>query len=371
MQFIKLSIMTAAAMSIATAGGDVALAQPVSTSVPFADATTVNGKLTGYYITDDSTNDLFGEHHQLALGATLEVSHKFTDWLSANFSAIGYLNTLNEETYGYFEGDKKGAYFNTANLTATFANTTVVAGRQLLDTPMLQGFDWLLAPGSFEAYTLSNSSIENLTFAGSYVTKQRANNSGEFDDDLPGDNYAFGAAYDDKTMSGSIWYYNIDAAGYTQVYADVGYDFGRAKLEAQFANTDFDMGDDATALGAKVSTSYLSFDLSASYNHLADNMTGYIGWNNLYTNAWNSSVADQWMQGDIHAFKVAASKTFDALSAEVSYAQYDNDRYEADAILGYELTKDIDLGLVYSNTQSAATGDNDTNQLEFYANYKF
>lgn len=371
MKCTKLSLMATMTISIAFGGGDIVSQEAAIETPTTPNLTTVNGKLTGYYITDDSTNDLFGEHHQLALGAMLDVSHKFTDWLSANFSAIGYLNTLNEETYGYFEGDKKGAYFNTANLTATFADTTLIAGRQLLDTPMLQGYDWLLAPGSFEAYTLSNSSIENLTFIGSYVTKQRANNSGEFDDDLPGDNYAFGAAYDDKTMSGSIWYYNIDAAGYTQVYADAGYDFGKAKLEAQFANTDFDMNDDATALGAKVSTSYLSFDLSASYNYLADNTTGYIGWNNLYTNSWNSSVADQWMQGDIHAFKVAASKTFNALSVEVSYAQYDNDRYEADMILGYELTKDIDLGLVYSNTQSAATGDSDTNQLEFYANYKF
>ncbi|MDQ1325095.1 MAG: hypothetical protein QG564_219 [Campylobacterota bacterium] len=383
MKLTKLSLMATAAISVAAGGGDIAPLEPLVEASAAINPTTISGKFTGYYITDDSTDDLFGDHHQLALGATLDVSHKFTDWLSANFSAIGYLNTLNAETYGYFENDKKGAYFNIANLTASYDNTSLAAGRQLLGTPMLQGYDWLLAPGSFEAYTLTNSSIENLTLVGSYVTKHRANNSGEFGNDLDGDNYAFGAAYDNKTIIGSIWYYNIDAFGdyivdetngkYTQFYADLGYDFGAAKVEVQFANTDYDsaFAEDSNAFGAKISTSVSGVGLSAGYNHLTDNVTGYVGWNNLYTNSWNSSVADQWISGDIDAFKVAASKSFDALSTEVSYASYDNDRYEADVILGYEVSKSIDLGIVYSNTQSIATGDADVNQFELYANYKF
>lgn len=373
MRFTKLSLMATIAVSVAAGGGNIAPVEPVIETPATINTTTISGKLTGYYITDDSSDDIFGDHHQLALGATLEVSHKFADWLSANFSAVGYLNTLGpgDSTYGYFEDNKKGAYFNIANLTATYSDTTLVAGRQLLGTPMLQGYDWLLAPGSFEAYTLTNNSIENVTFAGSYVTKWRPNNSGEFDNDLLGDNFAFGGAYDDKALSGSIWFYNVDAGDYTQVYADLGYDFGEAKVEGQFVNTDFDTGDDATAFGAKVSTSLSGVELSAAYNRLADNGTAYIGWNNLYTNSWNSSVADQWTPGDINAFKVAASKTYNALSAEVSYGDYDNDRYETDVILGYELTKSVDLGMVYSNTQSAATGDNSVNQFELYAIYKF
>ena len=61
---------------------------------------------------------------------------------------------MNDKDIGYFEQDgRSGAFFNVANITATFADTTLVLGRQLLNTPMLSGFDWLLAPGSFEAYT--------------------------------------------------------------------------------------------------------------------------------------------------------------------------------------------------------------------------
>jgi hypothetical protein len=376
MKLTKLSLVAALAMSSAFAGGDIAPVEPVVEApvVEAASATTISGKLTGYYITDDSlpSDDMFGDQAQLAFGATLDVSHKFTDWLTANFSALGYVNTLNHDTWGYFEGNKKGAYFNVANLTATYGDTTLVAGRQLLGTPMIQGYDWLLNPGSFEAYTVLNSSIENVTLVGSYITKHRGNNTGEFPSTLDGDNYTIGAAYDDKTISGSVWYYNIDdveKGDYSQVYADLGYDFGTFKLEGQYVDSDAAV--DTSAFGIMASTSVAGFDLSAAYNNLSDGTTPYVGWNSLYTNQWNSSVADQW-NGDIDAFKVAAATTIMDISAEVSYADYDNDSYELDVILGYDFTDAIDAGIVYTNTQSTVWDPNtDVNQLEVYANYKF
>ena len=373
MKFTKLSLVAALAVSSAFAGGDIAPVEPgVEAPVVVASsATTIAGKLTGYYITDDSGDEMFGDGHQLAFGATLDVSHKFTDWLTANFSALGYINTLDisDTTWGYFEGEEKGAYFNVANLTATFGDTTLVAGRQLLGTPMLQGYDWLLAPGSFEAYTLMNSSIENVTLVGSYVAKHRGNNTGEFGKDLTGDNYTLGAAYDDKTINGSVWYYYVDAADYTQVYADLGYNFGSFKIEGQYVDTDAAI--DSSAFGIMASTSVAGFNLSAAYNNLSDGVTPYVGWNSLYTNQWNTSVADQYA-GDIDAFKVAAATTIMDVSAELSYADYDNDRSELDLVLGYDITDAIDAGIVYTNTQSTVWDiDNDVNQLEVYANYKF
>jgi hypothetical protein len=376
MKLTKLSLVAALAVSSAFAGGDIAPVEPVvEAPVVEAAATTISGKLTGYYITDDSlpADDMFGDNAQLAFGATLDVSHKFTDWLTANFSALGYVNTLNEDTYGYFEGNKKGAYFNVANLTATFEDTTLVAGRQLLGTPMVQGYDWLLAQGSFEAYTLMNSSIENLTLIGSYITKHRANNSGEFGNTLDGDNYTVGAAYDDKTISGSVWYYNIDAgqtvgADYSQVYVDLGYDFGTFKLEGQYVDTDAAI--DTSAFGIKASTSVAGFDLSAAYNKLSDGATAYVGWNSLYTNQWNLSVADQYLDEDLDAFKVAAATTIMDISAELSYADYDNGS-ETDLIFGYDFTDAIDAGLVYTNTEANVIASTDVNQLELYVNYKF
>jgi len=374
MKLTKLSLIATLAISSAFAGGDIAPVEPVVEAPVVAcgakEGTTISGKLTGYYITDDSlpADDMFGDQSQLAFAATLDVSHAFTNWLTANFSAVGYLNTLNQDTWGYFEGEKKGAYFNTANLTATYEDTTLVAGRQLLDTPMIQGYDWLLAQGSFEAYTLMNSSIENVTLVGSYITKHRANNSGEFANSFDGDNYTIGAAYDNKTLSGSVWYYNVDTADYSQVYADLGYDFGTFKIEGQYVDTD--AGTDTSAFGIMASASIAGFDLSAAYNNLSDGATAYVGWNGLYTNQWNLTVADQHDGEDLDAFKVSAATTIMDISAELSYADYDKGN-ETDLILGYDFSDTVDAGVVYTNTKANLTGASSVDQLEVYANYKF
>jgi hypothetical protein len=373
----KLSLIAALTLSTAFAGGDIAPVEPVvevteAIVVPCGakPGTTISGKLTGYYITDDSTDDMFGDQQQLALGVTLDVSHAFTEWLSANFSAVGYINTfdISDTTWGYFEQNKKGAFFNIANLTATYAETTLIAGRQLLGTPMIQGYDWLLAPGSFEAYTLTNSTIDNLTFIGSYVTKHRSNNSGEFGNNLAGDNYALGAAYDDKTINGSVWYYHVDAGNYTQLYADMGYHFSNFTLAGQYVITD--AATDTSAFGLMATTTLAGFELSAAYNRLIDGNTAYVGWNGLYTNQWNQSVADQCNGQDLDAFKVAAATTVMDIAVALSYADYDGGN-ETDLILGYDFSDTIDAGVVYTNTKTNATGANAVNQLELFANYKF
>jgi hypothetical protein len=217
-----------------------------------------------------------------------------------------------------------------------------------------------------------NSSIENVTLVGAYVTKVRHNNTGEFGSSLPDNNYAFGAAYDDKTISGSVWYYNVDAMGYSQVYADLGYDFGSFKVEGQYVDTYYDTAEDGQAYGIMASTSISGFDLSAAYVYLTDNATGFVGWNSLYTNQWNTTVANQLSADDINTFKVAASTTLMGIATEISYADYDNDSYEFDLILGYDFTDAIDAGVVYTNTQSTVFDPSyDVNQLEVYANYKF
>ena len=381
MKLTKLSLVAALAISSAFAGGDIAPVEPV-VAAPVENMTTINGKLTGYYITDDSSAayDMFDtDGSQLGLAATLDVTHKFTENIAANFSAVGYLNTNRDPLFNYigqyFEGNENGAIFNVANITATFSDTTLVLGRQLLDTPMLGGFDWLLAPGAFEAYTAVNSSFENVTLVGSYIRTWRPNNSGDNWIDLTnindGNNWTLGAVYDNKTINGSIWYYNVDAALYSQVYVDAGYNFGAAKLDAQYVNTSYDLVDDSNAYGAKISGELSSFSLMAAYVYIDDTTAGYIGRDGLYTSSWNTLALST---GD--TFKVEAGTEFAGIAATASYAYYEyaqnvveDEGHEIDVILGYDITDAIDLNVVYTNTDYGM-GD-DINALEVYANYKF
>jgi len=380
MKFTKLSLIAAIAVNSAFAGGDI---EPVVAPVveEVLSNTTISGKLTGYYYTDD-TVDLFDEDSSaLGTAVTLDVTHKFTDNIAMNFSAIGFANVI-DESY-LMENEKSGAFINVANITATFADTTVILGRQLLDTPMLGGFDWLLAPGAFEAYTAVNSSIENVTLVGSYVRTWRPNNSGDnfinLTDIDDGNNWTLGAAYDNKTISGSVWYYNVDAGAaagngvdkYGQVYIDAGYDFEVAKIQAQYVNTNYDLADDSDAYGAKITGKLSAFSLMAAYVYVADNVVGYVGRDGLYTSSWNTLGASQ---GD--TFKVEAATEFAGISASASYAYYEYEQTandegsEIDVILGYNITDAIDLNVVYTNTDY----DDDAsaiNALEIYANYKF
>ena len=389
MKFTTLSLAATLAISSAFAGGDIIPVAEVSPA-PVESMTTIGGKLTAYYITNDNSDayDMFStDGSQLGLAATLDVSHKFTENIVANFSAMGYANTNQTEIYdylygsSYFESEANGAIFNVANITATFADTTFVLGRQFLDTPMVGGMDWLLSQGSFEAYTAVNTSFENVTLVGSYIREYRPINAGDewltLTDINEGNNWTVGAAYDNKTLSGSLWYYNIDAGAtltgdkYTQVYLDGGYSFGVAKLEAQYANTAYDILDDSNAYGAKLSGDVSSFSLMAAYAYIDGEVVGYIERDSLYTSSWNTIGASKG-----NTFKVEAGTEFAGISATASYAYYEYEQnipedegHEADLILGYNITEDIDFNVVYSNTDYGV-GDA-TNALEVYANYKF
>ena len=356
----KLSLVAALAVSTAFAGGDIAPVEPV-VEAPVVEAvscnanTTISGKAVAYYYTDDSVDFFDKDSSSLGGAVTLDVTHKFNENISANFSAVGFTA---DDTF--FEGQKTGAYFNVANITA-------ILGRQLINSPMFGGYDWLFAPASFEAYTLANNSISNLTLVGTYVPKMRGNASGPDFVSLDGDNYAFGAVYGADALSANVWYYNIEALDYKQVYVDAGYNFGSFNIAAQYAKTDYDTGLDSDAYGIKIGASLSGFDLYAAYNDVSDRAAGFVSNNGLYTAQWNSAAS----LNDIgSSWKVDASTELAGLSAEISYADYDIAGEEFDVILGYDVTKCVSLNAIYANTKY--TEDEDaTQQLEFIATYKF
>ncbi len=406
MKITKLSLVAAFAMSAAFAGGDIAPVEPVVEAAACNADTTINGKAQAYYFTNNagfSPRDNFtnrrsmfeADSSDLGLAVTLDVSHKIYDGISANFSAVGYMNTMNghsdlggfESGYGLdYRG--AGAFINVANITATFGDTTFVLGRQLLNTPMLSGFDWLLAPGSFEAYTMVNTSIENVTFIASYVEEWRINNFGDnwlnLSEDVfadNGDNWTVSAGYKNDALSASVWYYNIDALLYTQVYVDAGYNFGSFAVDAMYVNTDYDFANlagesSSDAFGVKATATLDSVELMAAYVNVSDRTVGFVGaLDNLYTSSWNSNTSQS--IGD--NFKVQASTTLWDVRATASYAYYEYESFaglindesgeEYDVILGYDITNCVSVDAIYTNTNYGTTENVDA--LELIATYKF
>jgi len=359
MKFTKLSLSAMLALS-------------TMTTMVMAEDTTIAGKAQVYYYTNDNsgTEDLGANgRSKVATAFTLDVAHKLSDSMTANFTAVGFTDLGDDLGADKFEGKSAGAFFNVANLTGSFGETTVVAGRQLLSTPMITGFDWLLAPGAFEAITLMNTSVDKLTFVASYINRFRGNNTGDNFVRLGGDNYGVGLGYDDA-VNANLWYYNIDSANYTQTYLDMSKTFGPITVAAQGVQTDYETADDATVYGAKVSGSFSGIDASLAYNKLQGNDTGYVGVDGLYTSSWNSFAASSRGAADANAYKVDLSKEFGPVSATASYANYDNDANEIDVILGYTLKENLSFGAIYSNTTYAGTTDADQ-ALELIGTYTF
>ncbi|GIT97184.1 hypothetical protein [Sulfurovum sp. TSL1] len=387
MKWTKLSLVAALAMSSAFAGGDIAPAEPV-VEAPVVEAaacnsnTTIDSKAVLYYYTDDNfgANSVFDkETSSLAAAVTVDVSHKIMDGIIGNLSGVGYSNLMNESiSFGGFEywtdnPKDTGAFLNVANITATYGDTTFVLGRQLLFTPQISGFDWLLASGSYEAYTVMNKSIPNVTLTASYITEFRGVNSGVDFEELEGDNWTVGAAYSDA-FDASIWYYNVDDAydlSYTQVYADAGMKIAGIDVAAQYVNTDWDVGDASNVYGIKASGSVGGFDLMGAYVHTADAPAGFIDNDAIYTTMWNSLGSNA--IGD--AFKVEASTEFSGFAVTADYVNYEEtvageEGSEFDLILGYGLTNCISLDAIYSNTDYG-DGSGDNQALELIATYKF
>jgi hypothetical protein len=393
MKFTKLSLIATLAISSAFAGGDIVPVEPVvEAPAPVAcnSNTTINGKAVLYSYTSDGYGDLDwykGESSALGAAVTLDVSHKIMDNMTANITAVGFTNLTNQ----FMEGEETAAFLNVANITNTMIpDTTLILGRQLLDTPMISGFDWLLAPGAFEAYTVVNKSIANLTLVGSYITEYRPNNGGADFIDIDGENWALGAAYSDA-FDVSVWYYNVDAwktdgfAGspytasedYTQVYADAGYNFGPVALAGQYIDTDYDTVDDSTAYGIKVSGSLAGFDLMAAYVNVDDNVVGYVDNDAIYTSMWNT--LGSWSVGDSYKFEAATEFYGVSASAAYAYFEYDNmqkldpnydEGSEFDLILGYGITDCISVDAIYTSTDYGE-GEGDDQAMELIATYKF
>lgn len=370
MKIINISLITAIAVSGVIAGGDI---EKVETEIVEIEKvvepvkTTVDGNLKAYSYTNDSVDFYDKESSSTATAVTINASHEIIGGVTANFTAVGYTDLGDEAGLHKMEGQSTGAFFNVANLTATYSDTTFIAGRQTLNTPMIGSYDWLLSPSGFEAYTLVNKSINNLTLVASFVDKLRANNSGEEFVKLYGDNFTIGASYND-TFSANVWYYNVDAGNYTEVYADVGYIYSGIKVEGQIVSTDYDdEGEDSTVYGIKVSGSFSNINLSASYNSVNDREAGIVEIDSLYTSSWNiyasQIVAD--------SYRIEAATEFAGISATASYADYDIAN-EVNVILNYGFNNNFSMDAIYTSTEyDTVSDDGAEDALELIATYKF
>jgi hypothetical protein len=216
-----------------------------------------------------------GNFYGLKAGATFQASHVISD----DITSVGNIKVDNFNA--------SGAVMSEAYLEYTLSNTSLKAGRQFIQTPLLSSViegksSESIMKDSFEAYVLTNTDLPNTTLVAGYVNKYQAptdsnGNEGEFTDVEDG-------AYTIYLKNNSIENLTLQAQ-----YLDVDGTTVANDKDALYFQADYKLG--AQTLSAQYLTSSNGSNDGEVYGFKA---TGPLGiWKLGYLAAYNSNTKDQ------------------------------------------------------------------------------
>ena len=315
MKFAKLSLAAIMAMGISA----------------FATDVKVDGDVKVYYGTNDADKankdaDLFHQSSSygdaaIRVGMTAEdMPAGLTGRLSMTYlTTMGLEGRLVSSVWAGADTDLDGIWFDEAYLKGSvFDKTTVIAGRQYLDTPMVFSEKWNVVSNSYDAAVVVDQHIEKTALVAAWVWRSNINGAltvrngdGSFNDgfDTFGDNgaYAFGAVTSlIPYTTAQAWYYSVDSvADAYWLQADVKPEIGEdmnLEIGGQFAGTmvadstykalgiPSNQQDDATAWAIKAGIDFAGARLSAAYSSTDKGNLGFANvsgaQSKLYTEAW-------------------------------------------------------------------------------------
>ncbi len=324
-------------------------------------------------------------------------------------STMGLENTLVSNTWvgqtAHNDGINDGVWIDTLNLAFHpldgISNTTLVLGRQALDTPMVFTETWNIAKNTYDAAVAVNNDIVDTTLVGAWVGRTNGIDilKGGFANPVVGqgvvrtdgisDNafhrfltdegaYAFGAVTKlIPTVTAQAWYYIAPSAAKTAwLQADTEYaGFG---LGAQYVYNDVDgNADTGSGYAVKLGYNYEGLGLSAAYSSMDDKLTtaANLGGtqSKLYTEAWWGY--GQVSQADTDSFNVTATySAADIADLGVYYTNADHataaDFSEIAVTAGKDLGN-LNLTAAYINTDIDSPNTDAVNEVQVYATYTF
>ncbi len=197
------------------------------------------GQIRSGYISFKEDNSV--RTNAYALAGHLHFDTKRWHGFEIGASAYTVLNLANRQnpsqiTPNFFDVDGNSfAQLTELYLDGKWENTELKLGRQILDTPHADSDDIHMIPNYFEAYTITNTDIDNLILSTGYIRKmagwENGVNAAKFvnvgktlgTQNIDGVFYA-STSYDGiKDLSLSLWYYH-----YTDIanvlYAEAGYE---------------------------------------------------------------------------------------------------------------------------------------------------
>jgi hypothetical protein len=281
-----------------------------------------------------------------------------------------------------------------ANIAINLGNTTIVAGRQELDTPLAFTEKWNVVNNTFDAAVIVNSDIPNTTLVGAYVGKGNGGMGGggqvatkDFVEFGGNGAYAVGAVFagiPNNTLQG--WYYNVQDvadAYWLQLdgkiaAGDVGVSYGvqYAGMDAKAAGTTA-----GNAYAVKVGVDVVGVHVFAAYSDVsndtvsfanvatADKTKLYTGTASIYADGANVAAADTeayklGVKGKVGSVDLGANYTAWELADTVNSDQDCWDVSAGTTVAG------IGLKAIYT-AWDRTVANNDLSTLRFIVSAKF
>ncbi len=345
-----------------------------------------DGYLRVGYQRHDSENDI-------SLGGKLHFETEAISGTSAGvalYSTNAFLGKNDSRGLTFFDSKHKAySILGKAYIKGVLGNSTLILGRQALDTPFADGDDIGMVPNLFEAYTFINSDIPNATIIASWVNK----GSGiDFDEpekfsrlngndgvQVVGINYE---AMNNTSLSG--WFYNLkDEAKLSFVQLDYGFSMDNLEtnMALQYSIQDFENSENATIIGASLSITdtQKGFTLIGAYNKSSDaDATNGFGGGPFLTNSEHLTLPDAGRDGEILFYAIEwdmGSVGVDGLSLFVSKADLsdgeNHDGDEVDVIIHYDVNNRLSLDIIHSQIDNSDISGDKFDNTRAFINYTF
>ena len=333
--------------------------------------------------------------------------------LMVGAEAYTVLNLGNNQKYPDVNSDffdvngKSFILLSQAYLDGKWGNTEIKLGRQSLDTPHADSDDIRMIPNYFEAYSVTNTDVTDLTLSAGFIHKmagwENAVDSSEFvhvgktlgvDQNVNGVYYASASYEGIKDLSLSLWYYNYHNIA-NVIYAEAGYSYDLSKEVSIILGLQYDGSQEtgAALLGNQDSQTYgisletnftdIGVTILAAYNQ--DNGdSGAVGLS-LGGGPFFTSMEDQTLDAletAGSAWIIGAGYDFgklgvDNLTFGVAYGSFEADNpsvyrsREIDAVLEYNINDVFSVSAAYASVDFKVNGMEDYDQFRVIVNYNF
>jgi hypothetical protein len=356
-------------------------------------STIVDGYIRGTYHTHDIKDDKV--YKDDAIGGKLHFETASTDGVSLGASVYTSTSIFNDDNKGLIplrgETHKSYTIIGEAYLKSEFGKNVLKVGRQEIETPFAQVDDIGMIPNTFEAVTLINTGMENTTIFLGQIQRM-AGVDAEIIDEFTRVNgsknmQVLGLNYDGiANLALAGWYYRLSGAEVDKItYLEATYEneFGAYAYGwgLQYSKQGHNIGSSTRVLGATLNLTAKNMGLtfSGAYNETKDGsaFSGFGGGpffsNSEYLildNAGDDAKA-KWMGVEFDASLFGVKGLTMGIGKIILETEVEKEATEVDFIASYEINKDTEIHMIYSDLKGTNVGEDDAKHLRVYVNYNF